>query len=172
MIEHDHNPAYARRSRRDRRCVVRLALAIVAALAATGSLALAGSAAGRRPAARVLQLRGQDVDGWQVDNAPTGTSLGDMLGFVQRVERVRGGRFGTAFGDCTLVDDGTAQCAITLVAARGSLAFRCIVEFGPRPRSCAVVGGTGRFAGARGDAVVTPTNADQTRDAIVVKLRA
>jgi hypothetical protein len=93
-----------------------------------------------------------------VDNAPSGESAGDAA--VDRfVLRQGGHRAGLGVTTCVLADANRAhplaQCSGTLAVDHGTLVLSGLTT-GSRTTTYAVVGGTGRWAGAGGEVHFTP----------------
>lgn len=128
-----------------------IAVAVLVLALAAGSVAVArGAATG---GARTLDLTGT-ITAFHVslDAKPTGRSPGDM-GYETGVVFEHGRRVGRFQGICTVLPRSSEQCSFTLGLPGGQL----VVESGYGPGFNmgsvaleAVVGGTGAYAGARG----------------------
>jgi hypothetical protein len=98
----------------------------------------------------------------EFDGGPAGFSAGDGEIFVDDVQR-RGRSIGSSAGSCTLALVSEARlvglCSATLTLTEGSLTTQGIFDEdpsqGPAGLRWAVTGGTGRYAGAAGEAVGT-----------------
>jgi hypothetical protein len=94
-----------------------------------------------------------------VDNPPANSTqnpeTGDTILF--RSELVSGNRkIGTDQGFCMLVEPPRATCAVTLFLPSGQIVFMDGFPFGTgRPYAFSMVGGTGAYQSARGQAVIT-----------------
>ena len=98
----------------------------------------------------------------EFDGGPAGFSAGDGEIFVDDVQR-RGRSIGSAAGSCTLALVSEARlvglCTSTIALSDGSLTTQGIFDEdpsqGPAGFRWAVTGGTGRYAGAAGEAIGT-----------------
>jgi hypothetical protein len=99
----------------------------------------------------------------EFDGGPPGFSAGDGEIFVDDVQR-RGRSIGSAAGICTVAliseERLVAVCSATITLADGTLTTQGVFDedlaVGPAGESrSAVTGGTGRYAGATGEAVGT-----------------
>lgn len=141
----------------------RRALLITAlALTPTGVIAAAHAAEPGSPTstpAQTLQLLARPTGGGQIDNAPKGISPGDQF----FGHGVISGSSGRRLGSFTLTTEliagrasrGTEQSTMIISLPTGQL----VITGGHRTAdrfSMAVVGGTGRYAGARGTISITP----------------
>lgn len=96
----------------------------------------------------------------EIDGGPAAFSAGDGEIFVDDVQR-RGRSIGSAAGICTLALVSEARlvglCSTTITLPDGSLTTQGVFEEdpsqGPAGLRWAVTGGTGRYAGASGEAV-------------------
>jgi hypothetical protein len=98
------------------------------------------------------------TNGWSVDNDPSGQSGGDLFGASGELRR-RGHRPGKWSSACTLSPPVGGQCQATLIF-RG----RHRIQLGGNIRiqgdfnRLSIVGGTGRFRDAGGDATLQPVD--------------
>lgn len=93
-----------------------------------------------------------------VDNDPSGASGGDLFGSTGDMRR-HGRKIGTYSSACTAVSASAGQCQATLAWKRGGrLQLSGHFELGKHRNRLAIVGGTGRFRGAGGDAVIQDVN--------------
>jgi len=116
----------------------------------------AATAAGARHHAYPHHLTGTAKGFQQVDNAPKGDSMGDVI--VDTFALARSGHaLGTAIQYCVLAepDHGLAQCTGTLPLPGGRITMGGEVD-GSRVTRMPVLGGTGRYQHASGVAVFTP----------------
>jgi hypothetical protein len=148
---------------------VRSKRAAVAAIVTLGTLVLSsGTAAadGRgkgKPRGDTLRLVATILQQEYVDLGASGPSLGDMLVFSE-VLRERGREVGTSGAVCTVTEteppytDITFHCVGTLSLRRGQITLQGLVEVQGEddmgPWTVAITGGTGRYRGASGEAVV------------------
>jgi hypothetical protein len=141
------------------------------ALALTSALVLAATspAAG---AAETLHLVERASNEHVIDAPPAGDSLGDQLVFVNPMfDETNQKEVGTSSGFCVRTVVGkTWHCNWMIHLAHGQLAVSGTY---PDEGDCefAVVGGTGRYAGARGVVKVHPRDSEHTSYDFMVKLR-
>jgi hypothetical protein len=126
-------------------------MALVAVALAAAAVAVSSSAAGG--GGRTLDLTGT-VTGFHValDAKPAGQSPGD-IGYETGIIFEHGKRVGRFQGVCTTLPQSSQQCSFTVGLPGGQL----VVESGYGPGFNtgsvaleAIVGGTGEYAGARG----------------------
>lgn len=134
------------------------ALAAVAAVSIVASLATSGSA--QSPTATSLHLKGanQKSIGFGPNHQPR---QGDRIGFG---ERVTGDDTGFDRGICTVIGTSQALCTVQVTLADGTLSAQGTIPL-TRPNKSTpftVTGGTGRYDGARGTALVTDTTSATT----------
>jgi hypothetical protein len=128
---------------------------IVMATAGAGVVALASAASGGGHAAQVtLHAQSKLENAHLVDNAPQSTSAGDVLVFTERLLDAHGHQIGSDAATCTYLFDQRSQCTGTYVLPGGQLMVQ-LIQPGPTGRyTQAIVGGTGRYARARGVVIV------------------
>jgi hypothetical protein len=140
---------------------MRRAVALVAVAATTAAiLGLAGASASPKSGHRqVINMRLVATNGYFVDNAPGGQSGGDLFGSAGELRR-HGHKIGRASSACTLVPPVGGQCQVTLIRRRGGgIQLAGNVRFPAATRNrIAIVGGTGKFRRARGDAIFDALN--------------
>ncbi len=124
----------------------------VSVLAAAGAVALAVAASGgaQAPSETVLTYQLRDVGGTFVDSRPKGDSRGDFVSFEAVL--LQGGRaVGRERGLCVVANARThvPVCTMGWALPGGSLTTSGASAAEP-PFTMPVVGGTGRYAGARG----------------------
>jgi hypothetical protein len=90
-----------------------------------------------------------------VDNDPSGQSGGDLFGSSGEV-RHRGDQAGRYSSACTLSPPVGAQCQATVILHRGRIQLDGNVRFQAQFNRVAIVGGTNKFRGIRGDATIQP----------------
>jgi hypothetical protein len=128
---------------------------IVMALAGVGAVALTSAASGgRQPAAVTLHAHSKVEHAQVVDNAPQGRSAGDVLVFTEQLLDTRGRKIGSDAATCTYLFDQRSQCTGTYVLSGGQLMVQLIQPGPTGTYTQAIVGGTGRYARARGVVVV------------------
>jgi hypothetical protein len=135
---------------------VRRAAALVAVAATTAALlGLVGASAS--PTGDHRQERDMRLlvgDGYFVDNDPSGESGGDLFGAPGELGR-RGHKPGKWSSACTLVPPVGGQCQVTLILrGRDRIQLAGNIRTQGDPNRLAIVGGTGKFRGVRGDATL------------------
>ncbi|MEJ7798127.1 MAG: dirigent protein [Solirubrobacteraceae bacterium] len=160
-----------------RRCVT---VAVLGSMAATAAIAVpSGSAQG--PGATTLSFYEPDAQSifkFQ-DNPPKSPtkrlgpkyrfSIGDKLIFSSPLFDKKGGtRQGRLYGDATIIKGGSFETAAAIATGtyvlndRSQISFQGYFSFNAASSTAAVVGGTGRFEGARGHLVNTKTEDSST----------
>ena len=122
---------------------------LVAVLVAEG-----GGAQEPSPQPRTIELTARHQGGFRVDNRPRGASPGDLLGFRETLT-AGGRRVGRGHGTCVAVSRTLADCSVTTVLSDGMIVGRFTQDSTQRTITAAIVGGTGAYDGARGEATVT-----------------
>jgi hypothetical protein len=85
-----------------------------------------------------------------IDNAPTGTSAGDVLVFTEELHDLSGESIGSDAATCTRLFDTTMLCQGVYVLHDGQI-FVQLLQPGPTGTyTQAIVGGTEKYAGAQG----------------------
>jgi Dirigent-like protein len=139
---------------------VRRAAALIAVAATTAALlGLVGASAsptGDHRQERTMRL--VVLDGYFVDNDPSGQSGGDLFGSSGELRR-RGHKAGKYSSACTLASPGGAQCQATLILRdggriRGRIQLAGNYRLEANHNRVAIVGGTNKFRGVRGDATI------------------
>ena len=123
---------------------------LVAGLAAGGS----GAQAPPQQQARMIELTARHVGGFRVDNRPRGASPGDLLGFRETLTS-GGRRVGRGHGTCIAVSRTLVDCSVTTVLSGGTIVGRFTQDVKRREVTVAIVGGTGAYRAAQGEATVT-----------------
>jgi len=136
---------------------VRKVLTVVAALAAVTPLLILGSASGSSKDVhkQVRYVRSVATTGFYVDNDPSGNSGGDLFGSTGDLQHA-GRKVGTLSSACTAASQTHAQCQVTFIWNTGDriqLAGDILVS--DSQNRIAIIGGTGRYKTARGDATLT-----------------
>jgi hypothetical protein len=150
---------------------VGLASAVVASAAMTAS---AKDRSGGPPVDTFrFQLRAvADSQEGQVDLPPEGPSLGDE--FVTADDVIDGSdkMIGHTNGVCKLTSTvrGEYQCAQTLYLRNGSVELAMGAGGGTSVFTLAVTGGTGRWAGARGEATLRALDENASRSTLTLRL--
>ena len=98
-----------------------------------------------------------------VDNAPAGNSAGDVLIFTEKLFNSRGKQIGSDAATCVRLFDATSLCTGLYRLPRGQLMVQLLQPGPTGTYDQAIVGGTGRYAGARGTVRVAqdPTKGDR-----------
>jgi len=102
---------------------------------------------------RTIDLVTQHAGGFRVDNPPRGASAGDLFGFRETLIS-NGTRVGRGHGTCVAVTRTLSECSVSAILADGTIAVRLAQDFSKRESTAAVVGGTGAYRGARGQAAI------------------
>ncbi len=99
-----------------------------------------------------------------VDHDSDGLRLGDQVAFRATLTDAEGMDVGTAYGDCLVhrpirgPETGLWTCTYVLDLADGDVMLKGLDPRGPGEYEVAVVGGTGGYANASGDATFTDTS--------------
>jgi len=142
-------------------------------LVGTGALALAAGPAAAKGHHGLITLKATSkvAELHVVDNAPTGDSPGDIVVFAEKLYNARGKQIGTDAATCVRLFDPTSLCTGVYKLRSGQVHVQ-LVQPGPTGTyDQAIVGGTGRFAGARGTVTVAqnPSKGDRFTFKIRVK---
>ncbi len=138
---------------------MRRAVALVAMAAALAALwgwvgASASPKAGHR---NERNMRLVAIDGFFVDNDPSGQSGGDLFGSAGNL-RHGGVTLGKHSSACTLAPPVGAQCQATLILRRGRIQLAGNLRIQGDSNRLAIVGGTAEFRGVRGDVILRPVD--------------
>jgi len=103
------------------------------------------------------------------DVGDKGVSMGDRLVFTTEVRDLKGGQLGIGVGDCvrlsgTSDSDGQYNCLQTYRLAGGDFVTSGIYDFAQKINKWAIIGGTGRYRAATGEADFTTLSADTFAD--------
>ena len=130
----------------------RLLLISALALAAVATAASLSSASASRSQPIKFALAYHDT---QVDLGQNGPSLGDERIFADSLLNTNGRKVGHDAGVCTFTSlaPPEAACQITFFLSGGEIATQFLNAPPPR-KLAAIVGGTGTYRGARGEAVI------------------
>ena len=129
------------------------------AVAAALAIVLLGVAAASRSSTSVTASRTITFDvafhDTEVDLGETGPSLGDERIFADDLLDANGSKVGDDAGVCifTSLEPPEAACHITFVLSRGQIATQ-FFNTPPARKVAAIVGGTGAYRRARGEAVI------------------
>jgi Dirigent-like protein len=126
------------------------------AIVALVTLGATASASGAR--AHKLTVKFIATNGYFIDNAPSGTSGGDLFGSSGDVRRAgaKVGRFSSA---CTAAPPVGGQCQATLILRhRGRFQLAGNIRTDLSRNILSVVGGTGKYRNARGTARLQKAN--------------
>jgi hypothetical protein len=132
---------------------------VVSALLA-GALGMS-TAAGQTVLHLVLPADTQKVR--EIDHDGRGLSLGDRVVARGALTDADGTRVGTSYGDCNVhrrilgPETGLWNCTYVLELADGDLVVKGLDPRGPGEYEMAILGGTGAYATASGDATFTDT---------------
>jgi hypothetical protein len=145
--------------RTKRRLYAGMLAIVVLGLLMPGWAAAASNAKGKR----VLRIVATELQSEFLDLGTAGPSLGDELVFSERLSR-RGRSVGVSGVVCTATqveppyDSLMFHCVGTLKLKRGQITLQGLIEVqgedDPGPFTVAITGGTGRYLGAGGKAVV------------------
>lgn len=115
---------------------------------------------------RIIKLVAYPVHREVHKNGEAETNLGDRSVFTHAVEH-EGEEIGFDGGVCTVVrleesGDYYILCNVSMMLPEGTLAFQTFVQeqFPPPPFYAAITGGTGAYAGARGEMHIDPATPD------------
>ena len=118
-----------------------------------------GAATGRTVLHLVLPAHAQRVQ--TIDQYENGLRLGDRVAARGRLNDSDGTRAGTAYGDCLVhrpikgPETGLWTCTYVLELGDGDIVVKGLDPRGPGEYEMAVLGGTGAYANAAGDATFT-----------------
>jgi hypothetical protein len=157
----------------------RVAVALTVAAAAVGVLATAGFTAPASKVPREIRVVSVEVGGGGADVPPEGASVGDSDTFTSVVSDPKTGRrLGRSESVCTIFDiakpgghgpparNTTFHCSSMVRLRDGELTAFGRIHFDGQGRESnapfAILGGTGRYAGARGSAKSRPLGEGKT----------
>jgi len=137
-----------------------------AGLVATG--VVSGQAASARTA-HTLIAHEKFTKTFMQDVGEKGVSMGDRLVFTSEVRDLKGGQLGIGVGDCVLLSgtsdsDGQYNCLQTYHLVGGDFMTSGIFDFAQKINKWAIMGGTGRYRAATGEADFTTLTADTFAD--------
>ena len=146
------------------RLTLKLRTAVLAVAVALGVLSLSAAvASGHRDGKKVLKITATELQSEFLDLGTPGPSLGDELIIAEALSR-KGHDVGTSGVVCTVTqttvtyDVLTFQCVATLSLRKGQITLQGLIEVqgedDPGPFKVAITGGTGRYRGAGGQAIV------------------
>jgi hypothetical protein len=118
------------------------------------AIGLTTSASGSSTRTKVITIRTKSKleHAAAVDNAPTGDSPGDRLVFTEKLLDSRGRIIGHDAADCVRLFDARSLCTGTYILPEGQLMVQLLQPkfTGTLTYTQAIIGGTGRYAAARG----------------------
>jgi len=139
--------------------LVPLALALVVALASAAGTSAAAPAAGGTPLSLTITVKSVTTSVKHTDKPPKGTSKGDRFVFRDRLVNVarqfgkaKGAKVGGDSGSFTLTSKTTGVTSGVAVLPGGTIRFGGTIGASPAPLK--VLGGSGRYAHARGILIV------------------
>jgi hypothetical protein len=111
---------------------------------------------------------------FQQDVGEKGMSIGDRFTFTSEVRDLKGALLGIGAGDCVLLSgtsesDGQYNCVQTYHLAGGDFVTSGFFDFAQKINKWAIVGGTGRYRAATGQADFTTLSADTFADTFRIK---
>ncbi len=103
------------------------------------------------------------------DTGEKGVSMGDRLVFTTEIRDLKGGQLGIGVGECVLLSgtsdsDGQYNCLQTYHLVGGDFMASGIFDFAQKINKWAIMGGTGRYRAATGEADFTTLSADTFAD--------
>jgi hypothetical protein len=141
----------------------RLTVAVLAIVALGVVVPGSAVAGGKHSGKQSLRITATEIQSEFLDLGTPGPSLGDELVFSERLS-IRGRDVGESGVVCTVThtvppyDVLTFQCVGTLSLRQGQITLQGLIEVqgedDPGPFLVAITGGTGKFRGAGGEAVV------------------
>lgn len=156
-----------------------IVLGTALAASAVAVAAVAGAGQAQEPAGRTLQVRASTPDVRFVDLPPrqrgrrSAPSTGDLIVSAGTVADASGTRLGTTHMSCVVTDPRGAirrsilHCTGTYRLRDGTVSFTVTDALAAgRTVTAAITGGTGAYAGARGEAVSRPTGEDTSEDTV------
>jgi hypothetical protein len=136
---------------------------VVLAIVALGVLGPGSAVASANGGGKTLRIKATEKQSEFLDLGTPGPSLGDELVFSERLF-IRGRQVGESGVVCTVTqavppyDVLTFHCVGTLSLRKGQITLQGLIEVqgpdDPGPFLVAITGGTGKFRGAGGEAVV------------------
>jgi len=152
--------------RRRTRALLATAGVTAAGLVATGVVSGQGASA---HTGRTLIGREKFTKTFMQDVGEKGVSMGDRLVFTTEIRDLKGGQLGIGVGDCVLLSgtsdsDGQYNCLQTYHLVGGDFMASGIFDFAQKINKWAIMGGTGRYRAATGEADFTTLSADTFAD--------
>ena len=148
-----------------------IAACVAVLAAAVGGVSLVSAeGAGAGAGGKTMRLLSVDSGLEQfVDTGERGESPGDTIYFQELLyDRTRGaGAIGHSEIMCAFLGEDSARCSATFFFPEGKIEAGGAIHF-RRTFRVPVLGGTGSYAGARGEVAVTEVN--ETRDRTVIRL--
>ena len=137
-----------------RKTIALLVTTIVGAVALITAISGFAGATSSAKRGQVLGVRIVATDSFFVDNDPSGNSGGDLFGSTGDLRR-RGQKVGNYSSACTASSAAGGQCQVTFVLGGGGRLQLAGTFYLQRTQNrISIVGGTGKFRRARGDAIL------------------
>lgn len=135
---------------------MRKALTLVVMAVAVGApLSWAAGASATKVQKEIRYVRLVATNGFYVDNDPSGNSAGDLFGATGNLTH-NGAKVGTFSDACTAFSALQGQCDVTFLWNSGDrLQLAGEVRVPDVKNHLSIVGGTGKYKKARGDATMT-----------------
>ena len=151
---------------------VSLALVTLIAGVAIGSVALASASSTAVPRTMTLVSVDTGTGDQYVDVGTKGESIGDMVIFTELLRDPRSANKVVGHNEilCITVSRNAGRCHGTLFLPGGRIEAAGTVRFTTRTFRVPIVGGTGSYAAAAGELVITSLS--DTRDRYVIRLAA
>ena len=149
---------------------MRRAFAVIVAVVATAFLTWAVGASAAKVHKQVRYVRTSPTSSFYVDNNPSGNSGGDLFGSTGDL-RHAGHKVGTFSSACTASSDALAQCQATFIWKSGDrIQLAGQYEVQGAENQIAIVGGTGKYKKARGEAILKPANPNGSTQKVKLKI--
>lgn len=142
------------------RAKIRIPLVLVTSALLAGVIGMS-AATGQTVLHLVVRADTQKIS--EIDHHGDGLRLGDRAAARGPLSNADGTRVGTAFGDCVVhrhikgPETGLWTCTYVLELGDGDLVLTGLDPRGPGAYEMAILGGTGAYANASGDATFTDT---------------
>src|SRR5262245_17012508 len=132
---------------------------------------LAADASASKVQKQVRYVRTMPTSSFYVDNNASGNSGGDLFGSTGDL-RHAGRTVGHFSSACTASSDTLAQCHATFIFNSGKrLQLAGQYEYAqPVENQIAIVGGTGKYKGARGEAILKPDSSNPGIQKVKLKI--
>lgn len=145
-----------------RKAVTGLAIAVAAAIGASGATAFADRGDHGNRGSKTFTLVEHPISDVTIDNGTPGDSVGDLLPFANPVFDATDSRqVGTDQGYCIRTNVGVAfECTWTTFLKGGQIVVQGPFPDSGEPSTLAITGGTGIYARAHGTMTLRPNAAD------------